>query len=397
MSQKRKFTFPEKVLMSTKKHKVHAKKHSIIAFILCFIILASTSLIRQADIPTVAKEDDSVFTASLVGDMMFGRHVEKVADRHGYDHMFAYTKPYFEAADYVTGNLTSPVLDEESTKPLDQKELSSLVADKEAISTLEDAHFSVVNLANNHSFEEATPEAQETLETLEHSEVEAVGIAGDYDAAESISYTEHNGLDVATVGVTDVVQPSMASNVLTTDPNEALPLIREARSQADLVVVHVHAGQEYDSSPTTRQEMLMKAFADAGADIVIGHYPHVLQSVDVYNDTLILYSIGNFIFDQGWTRTRDTAIAQYDLKPDGKAQVELVPFRIYEAQPVPVDGVFSFYHRSKIFRQLTKDTENKESIIQQDDRLIFEVDHSHVLDRMATKEEQNQVATTVNE
>ncbi|MDV2886418.1 CapA family protein [Alkalihalophilus pseudofirmus] len=382
MSQKRKLTFPEKVLMSTKKHKVHAKKHSIIAFIICFIILASTSFIRQADVPTVAKEDDSVFTASLVGDIMFGRHVEKVAERHGYDHMFAYTKPYFEAADYVTGNLTSPVLDEESSKPLSEEEISSLVADKEAIKTLEDADFSVVNLANNHSFEIDSPQTKETLEAIDESDVEAVGIATDYDAAQGVSYTKHNGLEVATVGVTDVVAPSNAAAVLTTDPNEALPLIREARSQADLVVVHVHAGQEYDSSPTTRQETLMKAFADAGADIVIGHYPHVLQSVDVYNDTLILYSIGNFVFDQGWTRTRDTAIAQYNLKEDGTAEVELVPFRIYEAQPKPVEGALSFYHRGKIFRQLTKDTENTESIKQQDDRLIFEVDHSHVLARM---------------
>ncbi|WP_252311876.1 CapA family protein [Sinobaca sp. H24] len=171
---------------------------------------------------------------------------------------------------------------------------------------------------------------------------------------------------------TAMEQPGLASpGVLTSDPEEFIPAIQSAQEDADLVVVHLHAGQEYDSSPTTRQQELAKAISDAGADIIVGHHPHVLQSVDVYNDTLIMYSMGNFIFDQGWTRTRDSAVAEYELMEDGTARIEFKPYRIFEAQPRPVEGLTEFVHRFRIFRQLTKDTTNEEAIVENDERLYL--------------------------
>ena len=95
---------------------------------------------------------------------------------------------------------------------------------------------------------------------------------------------------------------------------------RDAKQgNADLVVVNMHWGQEYSTSATSRQTELAKAVIDAGADVIIGHHPHVLQSFDVYNDGIIFYSLGNFVFDQGWTRTKDSAMVQYHLAEDGQA------------------------------------------------------------------------------
>ncbi|MEH7744303.1 CapA family protein, partial [Neobacillus drentensis] len=74
----------------------------------------------------------------------------------------------------------------------------------------------------------------------------------------------------------------------------------------------------------------------AGADIIIGAHPHVLEPMEVYNGTAIFYSLGNFIFDQGWSRTRDSAIVQYHLNEDGKATFEVVPMLTEEFNKVPV-------------------------------------------------------------
>src|SRR5699024_12851142 len=85
-----------------------------------------------------------------------------------------------------------------------------------------------------------------------------------------------------------------------------------ANENADLVIDKVHWGIEYNKKPSKRQEDMAHAISDAGADVIVGHHPHVLSDIELYNnanneETVIFYSLGNFIFDQGWTRTKDSA------------------------------------------------------------------------------------------
>src|SRR5699024_11604911 len=81
------------------------------------------------------------------------------------------------------------------------------------------------------------------------------------------------------------------------------------------VIANVHWGIEYNKNPSKRQEDMAHAISDAGADVIVGHHPHVLSDIELYNnanneETVIFYSLGNFIFDQGWTRTKDSAVAR---------------------------------------------------------------------------------------
>lgn len=383
---RKKWSLKERVLALTKQEKKKGFRHAIIAVILCIVLIA---VIRIAEPPAESSTDtvssESVFSAAMVGDMMMGRHVEEVASRNGYESLFQYTGDLFKQVDYMTGNFENPIKDEEDNLPEADK-IIHLSAQSAAIQALEEYNFSTVTLANNHMLDYGHEGLANTLDAFENSSITAVGAGRNAEETSTYSMDEYNGLNVATLGVNDITysameQPGLASpGVLTSDPEQFIPAIQNAQEEADLVVVHLHAGQEYDSSPTTRQQELAKAIADAGADIVVGHHPHVLQSVDVYNDTLIMYSMGNFIFDQGWTRTRDSAVAEYELMEDGTARIEFKPYRIFEAQPRPVEGLTEFVHRFRIFRQLTKDTTNEEAIVENDERLIFEVDHSHVLE-----------------
>ncbi len=228
---------------------------------------------------------------------------------------------------------------------------------------------------------------QDTISVFHENNLDYVGLGNNINEASQIDYKEKNGVEIATVGVSDsYVAGSKATKenpgILPADPKIFIPLIGEAKSNTDLVVVQVHWGIEYDNSPSPRQQGLAKAMAEAGADIIIGHHPHVLSSIDVYKDTVIFYSLGNFVFDQGWSRTEDSALVQYILTNEGEGRFEVTPFRIREATPTPVNNT---YNKNKIFRQLTKDSPKtlKWNVI--DDKLTFNVDHSHLLDKESSE------------
>jgi gamma-polyglutamate biosynthesis protein CapA len=394
----RQLSWNEKLQKTIKKHKRKRKQHTIIAIGITLLILFVLRLSDGQLEPLSPKhEDGAVLTAHFVGDMMLGRHVEEVTARYGYDYLFRYVEPLFRQSNFVTGNFEHPVLQgDESEYPATEKFIR-IGAPPESVEALKRNHFSNVTLANNHTMDFGVPGLRDTLETFEQADMPYVGAGRNESDAQEILYQEVNGLTIATLGFTDsYVQGFSAAGlrggVLTipTDFTNAeavinmLTLIRRAKQNADLVLVHVHWGQEYDNSPHPRQVSIGRAFANAGADIIIGHHPHVLMSTEVYEheqyeDSIIFYSLGNFIFDQGWSRTRESAIAEYKLYPDGTARVEMIPMYIREATPRPVQGLFSGYRESRIFRALTKDAP-KDTFWKEDGRLFFEVDHSHVLE-----------------
>jgi len=391
----KKLTFKEKLLKSTKINKKKANKQSLISLGIVIVLMAVLILTLRPPIPQVTKENNVVFTATFVGDMMFGRNVEQVTERKGVDYIFEYVKPYLNISDYITGNFENPVVNQEYQKF--EGKYIHLSTKSNVVEGLKKANFSVLNIANNHMLDYGVGGLNDTFSTFEKYGVELVGAVkqnlmvaenneitpfsykGIYlskDLAKSaISYNEINGIKVATLGFTDAYVKGFTattgrSGVLPMNPELVLPLVKEASLNANLVFVHLHWGQEYDNEPSPRQKEMARAVIDAGADVIIGHHPHVLSSVEIYKDAVILYSLGNFVFDQGWSRTRETALVQYNVLNNGKVKVELIPMRIKEARPQPI-GKLGWYYKQKIYRQLTKDTPNKQDWIIENDKLTY--------------------------
>lgn len=110
------------------------------------------------------------------------------------------------------------------------------------------------------------------------------------------------------------------------------------RAQADLVFVSLHWGREYKHEPTEKQRILGQTALAAGADLVIGHHPHVIQGVEFGSKGVIAYSLGNFIFDQTEEETKQGLILAAACDAQGVRQVRFLPVEIKEAQPRVAEG-----------------------------------------------------------
>ena len=308
---------------------------------------------------------------TAVGDMMFSRHVHTAAERHGFKALFDYVRPVFLASDYNTGNFEQPVVLDDTTAGAPRE--INFKTGAAAVQTLKEVNFTTVSLANNHIMDYGAEGLRDTLAVFEKEGIAAVGAGLDLDEAMRIDYRTINGIRIATLGFTDVyplINPldrggeasdpagyaaaSGRPGVLAAKPHHVAPLIQRARHNADLVIVHMHWGEEYNSTITAAERDLARSMVDLGADIIIGHHPHVLKPVEIYNGAVIFYSLGNFIFDQGFSRTKMSAVAQYKLMDDGSARVEITPLSIREARPRPLNPVLNWGFGLKIRRILTK-------------------------------------------
>lgn len=324
---------------------------------------------------------DAVFTATMVGDVMFGRHIERVAERRGLDALLQQVTPWLQG-DYVSANLEQVISDRDQDDLPEADKLIHLVSDTRTLDTLAAAGFTTVSLANNHAMDHGIPGLRDTVEALDAAGIAHAGAGVDLESAVEIDYQQHGDLVVATLSFTDVfvegfIARAFQGGVLQAEVDTFDPLIRQARREADLVIVHVHWGEEYDLRVRAEQREMAEAMAAAGADIIVGTHPHVLLPVEMIGNTLVLHSLGNFVFDQGWSRTRETAIARYELGDDGMARVQLVPTYIREGTPQVVSGPLGTYRRERIFQRLRGG--DGIDLRREGQTLVAEIDHRHIL------------------
>lgn len=337
--------------------------HSTIALFvtLALVLVGGWSRTAEADpvdpdeVSTIDPDrDDALFTATMVGDMMFARSVEVIVQERGYESLFRNVKPLLEG-DYVSGNLETVVSDDPDLPKAGK--LIFLRSPTASAAAMAEAGFTTVSMANNHAMDYGIPGLSDTLEAVEDAGLNHAGAGRDLDEAATIDYQEVGDLTVATLSFTDVfvggfIAYAFQGGVLSANEDTFLPMITEADANADLVIVNFHFGEEYDNGPSARQHEIVELAAAGGADVIIGHHPHVALSVDQIGDTLVFYSLGNFIFDQGWSRTRESVIARYGLDTDGSARVELIPIYIEEGTPRVLDSAGGAYRRARIFQRI---------------------------------------------
>ncbi|MCI6139543.1 MAG: CapA family protein [Clostridiaceae bacterium] len=180
----------------------------------------------------------------------------------------------------------------------------------EKISLFHELGINIVTLANNHALDYGTDALLDTCQALDEAGIRRVGAGANLDEAKKPVIMELKGKKVGFLGASRVIPTgswnatASGPGMLTTyDPSVLLKEIRAAREVCDLVIVYVHWGIERDERPQAYQRTLGQQYIDAGADIVIGSHPHVLQGVEYYKGKPIVYSLGNFIFGSSIPRT----------------------------------------------------------------------------------------------
>ncbi|MGX5452565.1 capsular polyglutamate synthetase CapA [Bacillus cereus] len=392
---RRKLAFQEKLLIFIKKTKKKNPLYvTIVLPLIAVILIAATWVQRTEAIEPVKPHEKEKLTMTMVGDIMMGRHVKEIVERYGTDYVFRHVSSYLKNSDYVSGNFEHPVLLEDKKNYQKANKNIHLGAKEETVKAVKEAGFTILNLANNHMTDYGVKGTIDTIKAFKAADLDYVGAGENLKDVKNIVYQNINGVRVATLGFTDAfVAGAIATKeqpgALSMNPDVLFQQISKAKDpkkgNADLVVVNTHWGEEYDNKPSPRQEALAKAMVDAGADIIVGHHPHVLQSFDVYKQGIIFYSLGNFVFDQGWTRTKDSALVQYHLRDNGTAILDVVPLNIQEGSPKPVTSTLG---KELVYRQLTKDTSKGVLWSKKDDNLEIILDHKHVIEKMKKREEQ---------
>ena len=275
-----------------------------------------------------------------VGDINLGKYETRDRLTRGDTlYPFAAVADSLRAAHIMFGNLESAIAVQRH-----RSESSAYVftAPVVAAQTLARAGFDILSTANNHGWDGGRAGMEETMRQLTRAGVLFVGSAFGRPMAEQPVVLRSHGWRVAFFAVTrawnaspnDFYGHEGANFVAWGDPQWIYPALKrmKAEGRADLVVVSVHAGMELADEPQPSLRLFYEGLIDAGADIVLGHHPHVLQPVVWHHGKPIAQSLGNFIFASGKT-TNLSAILRFDIAPSGSIRVSAIPVRAgFQAQ-----------------------------------------------------------------
>ena len=263
------------------------------------------------------KEKPAV-TIMAFGDMMLGRSVETDVTENDLSVLFENIKgkkdQLFRGQDFLIANLEGPIIQSRLPKfKTIQFGFDPVVAPQ-----LADIGFDGFSLANNHALDQKIKGLEETKMHLEESGLFWFGDQTK-ENLEFVRYQETGDSTVAFVGFNVTDNPART---------EAMAdVVKQAKENADLVVVMMHWGAEYQHlSYSIRQQEYARELVDAGADAVIGGHPHVVQPMEVYKGVPIFYSLGNFIFDQWFSEETEEGFGVGLSFYTNKTIVSLFPY-----------------------------------------------------------------------
>ena len=290
---------------------------------------------------TVTVSDTKTITVSTLGDCTLGTDANfstansfnAYDEANGHDYFFKNVKSILEEDDVTFANLEGTF----TTSNDRQDKQYAFKGDPDYTEILTDGSVEVVTLANNHSGDYGEQGLADTETALEEAGI-------DYCIGDTITVKEVNGVKIAFIGIFVNYGTDDSENQLRSD-------IENAKKQgAELIITAFHWGSEKATQPDETQQSLAHIAIDCGADLVVGHHPHVLQGIEKYNGKCIAYSLGNFCFGGNSNPSdMDTMIFRqtFTISGDGAAEdddVTVIPCSISSDQgynnyqPTPAEG-----------------------------------------------------------
>ncbi len=344
-------------------HKGHNKTRILFLFLALFVLLVVIGITAQTARPKQDFPDLSVYPwlylrdseplaagenvveLVAVGDVMLGRRAA------GEPQPFAAVTPWLRAADLALGNLECVIAPGGTPCPgrFDGPALQPyrLCAPPSAVTALRKAGFDVLGLANNHTLDLGPAGLAETVSRLQTDGIATVGAGPSAEAALWPLVRQIEGVRLALLAFNAVPDPADTGFAKTKAPDQnedwawagwdqerVVAAIAAARAQADAVIISVHWGYEYETRADPAQHDAANRLLEAGADLVIGHHPHVVQGCRVTDEPdggqtnggrFVAYSLGNFVFDQEQGETRQGLALRAFFDDQGLRAVQALP------------------------------------------------------------------------
>jgi len=318
--------------------KMFSKKPLLTIAVIAGIIIVSFSIILKIN------GSKDIILLYAVGDIMLNRGVEQLIETEGEgDYKFPFFKiaDYLKKSDILFGNLESIISDESGEKA---KKTGSVrvyfKSDPDAVDGLIYAGFDIVSVANNHALDYGRIAFEESLKRLTKVGIEYIG--GGFNSSEtfSVKVKEIKGVKIGFLAYTypkfdgiyipwkPTEKESGVAVIEKKELEKVKQIIAKAKNEVDILIVSNHWGDEYSLEPNKDQIFFDRAFIDAGADLILGHHPHVVQPIERYKNGWIAYSLGNFVFDMTSEETTKSVILEAKIRDKKIKKIKLTKVKI---------------------------------------------------------------------
>lgn len=270
---------------------------------------------------------DRLRTLVTTGDIMLGRYVNfQTTKTNRFTLPFEETADVLKKADLSFINLEGPLVEKcpRTTQGM------IFCGDIRNNQGLHFAGIDIANVANNHAANYGQKGIATTIEALRQVGIDSVGLG-------TPVIKNVRGIRFAFLGYNDI---GKQAGLISAEQHTIISDIYQAKQQADIVIVAFHWGQEYTDKPTARQKDFAHLAVDAGADVIVGNHPHWIQPVEIYKNKVIVYSHGNFIFDQFWSeKTQLGIVGKFTFYDKQLIDVNFLPIKINQkGQPQILNG-----------------------------------------------------------
>lgn len=285
----------------------------LIGLITGVILFSSKPLPISGRLPElIFPKNSSPITLIFTGDVMLGRsintRIQKYADPTW---PFKNIAGLLSKADLTIINLESPFIT--NCRPTDTGMI--FCADPNSIFGLVYAGVDYAGLANNHINNQGQEGIDETVSLLTNNGISPFGLG-------KPEFNTVKNTKLALIAFSDFPQIK---------DEDVIAQISQAKQSADIIITTFHWGVEYQKNPTTRQVLLAHLAIDSGADIVVGHHPHWIQTEEIYLGKPIYYSLGNLVFDQMWSEeTRLGQVLKVTYEDNTLVKKEIFPIKIFD-------------------------------------------------------------------
>lgn len=296
---------------------------------MCKLIkLVIYSVLMHAAIFGQSENSDSVrFLAT--GDLNVGHWITPILEKKGIDYPFEFLKKQLNSADLVFSNLEAPFCNEGEPYP---KNFVFKVPEK-LVKVLKSGNINLVSLANNHILDYGLPCLNSTVQVLKNENIHFAGAGTDFKTAHKPSIFTINNIKFAFFAYS----MTLPKYFFATDSTggTAYPHIKILRDSishyhnlVDHIIVSFHWGEELTEMPKEYQQNYARFAIDFGADIILGHHPHVLQGIEKYKGKFIIYSLGNFIFASYSNKASDSILLDLKFSKSSITEFNIVPINV---------------------------------------------------------------------